>query len=90
MVSAMRQHEHCVCASHAACSVLTRTVAAVLCAVMLSAVALLQQPFHAAQGTYRVRAQECACIVCTFVCSLLCTDCCVCVRWLCVATLAAM
>jgi hypothetical protein len=79
MVSAMQQRGHCVCASHVTCSELTRAVAAVLCAVMLSAVAPLQQPFHAAQGAYRVRAQECACIVCTFMCSLLCTDCCVCV-----------
>ena len=47
MVSAMQQRGHCVCASHVTCSELTRAVAAVLCAVMLSAVAPLQQPFHA-------------------------------------------
>jgi hypothetical protein len=44
MVSPMQQHEHCACASHAACRVLTRAVAALLCAVMRAAVRLLQQP----------------------------------------------
>ncbi len=43
MVSPMQQHEHSVCASHATCSELTLAAAALLCAVMHSAVDLLQK-----------------------------------------------
>ncbi len=50
MVSTTRQHEHCVCASHAAWSELTRAVAALPCAVKQAALDLLQQPFHASTG----------------------------------------
>ncbi len=43
MASAMQQHEHKQCASHATCSILTLAVAVVLCAVKCSAVDLLQK-----------------------------------------------
>jgi hypothetical protein len=42
MVSTIQQHEHELCASHATCTELTLAVAVLLCAVIRSAVALLQ------------------------------------------------
>jgi len=42
MVSGMLQHEHYACASHAACSELTRSVAVLHDAVKRSAINLLQ------------------------------------------------
>ena len=43
MVSAAQQHEHCVRASHATCSELTRDVATVLRAVMRATLGLWQK-----------------------------------------------
>ena len=43
MVSATQQHEHCACASYVKCSLLILAVAALLSAVMHSAVDLLQK-----------------------------------------------
>jgi hypothetical protein len=42
MVSSIQQHEHCAHASRAICSVLTRAVAVLLCAVKSAAIELLQ------------------------------------------------
>ena len=43
MVSTMQQHEHCLGASHATCSKLTRALCAVLSAGMHAAVDALQK-----------------------------------------------